>query len=101
MINIFIGNLSPEATEKQLLNLFALHGDVDSVTLVKDRDTGEPRGIAFIEMRNAAEAETAISSLNGAMLNGRILRVNEARSKLAEEAARPSSRARNHRRHRM
>jgi cold-inducible RNA-binding protein len=100
MINIFIGNLGPEATEEQLLNLFALHGGVDSITLVKDRDTGEPRGIAFVEMRNAVEAEAAISSLNGAILNGRILRVNEARSKLAEEAARPSSGARDHRRHR-
>jgi RNA recognition motif-containing protein len=101
MINIFIGNLGPEVTEEQLLNLFALHGGVDSVTLIKDRDTGLPRGIAFVEMRNIAEAETAISSLNGAMLNGCVLRVNEARSKPAEDAARPSSRARDHRRHRM
>src|SRR5690348_915482 len=101
MINIFVGNLGPEATEEQVLNLFAVHGGVDTVTLVKDRDTGEPRGIAFVEMRNAIEAEAAISSLNGAMLNGRALRVNEARSKLAEDAERPSSRARDHRRHRM
>jgi len=100
MINIFIGNLGPDATEEQLLSLFALHGGVDSITLVRDRDTGEPRGMAFIEMRNAAEAETAISSLNGTILNGRALRVNEARSKLAEETARPSSGARDHRRHR-
>ena len=101
MINIFIGNLGPEATEEQLLNLFAVHGGVYTVTLIKDRDTGQPRGIALVEMRNAAEAQTAISSLNGAMLNGRVLRVNEARSKPAEDRTRPSLSARDHRRHRL
>jgi cold-inducible RNA-binding protein len=98
---IFIGNLGPQATEEQLLNLFAPYGSVDSVTLVRDRDTGQARGIAFVEMRNAAEGETAISSLNGGMLNERVLRVNEARSKPGEDAGRPSSRARDHRRHRI
>lgn len=101
MMLIFIGNLGPEATEEELRKLFALHGAVDSVTLVKDRDTGQARGIAFVEMRNAAEGETAISSLDGGMLNGRALRVNEARSKPGEDPTRPSSRARDHRRHRI
>lgn len=98
---IFIGNLGPEATEEQVLNLFALHGEVEGLTVVKDRDTGQPRGIAFVEMRNAAEAKAAISSLNGGMLNGRALRVNEALSKPEEDLTRPSSRARDHRRHRI
>jgi len=99
-MNIFVGNLTPDTGEEQLLELFAAHGAVASVTIVMDRDTGQSRGIAFIEMANSAEALSAVSSLNGTLLNGQALRVNEARSKPAEDPNQLSSRARDHRRHR-
>lgn len=101
MTNIFVGNLGPDTTEEQLLELFGAHGRVESLTLVKDRDTGESRGIAFIEMQESAEASSAVSKLNGTILNGRALRVNEARSKVIEDPSQPSSGTRDHRRHRM
>ena len=101
MANIFVGNLGQDTTQEQLLELFAPHGAVESVTIVNDRDTGQSRGIAFVEMAQSAEAASAISALNGTMVNGRAIRVNEARSKLGEDATQPSSTARDHRRHRM
>lgn len=101
MTNIFVGNLHPETSEEQLLNLFAAHGSVTSVTLVIDRDTGRPRGFAFVEMKEAQEAQAAVSSLNGALLNGHTIRVNEARPKTVHDASGRSAGARNHRNHRM
>jgi RNA recognition motif-containing protein len=100
MTNIFVGNLDITATEQQLRELFAAHGTVETVTLVKDRDTGEPRGIAFVEMTQAAEAQAAIAALNGNQLNGRALRVNEARPKLKQDPT-PNFGIRDHRRHNM
>jgi cold-inducible RNA-binding protein len=61
--------------------MFAAYGTVDSVSLVTDRDTGQARGFGFVEMSNDAEAERAISSLNGKQLDGRALNINEARPK--------------------
>jgi RNA recognition motif-containing protein len=101
MINIFVGNIGTDVTEEQLRNLFAVHGTVASVALVIDRDTAQPRGFAFVEMNDSEEAKRAISSLDGAILNGRLLRVNEARSKPEDDPGRPSSDARDHRRHRI
>jgi cold-inducible RNA-binding protein len=98
MTNIFVGNLDITATEQQLRELFAAHGLVESVTMVKDRDTGEPRGIAFVEMAEVTEANTAIASLDGHDLNGRPMRVNEARPKAQRDATRDSG-MRGHRRH--
>ena len=100
MINVFVGNLDITVTEQQLRELFASHGTVETITIVKDRDTGEPRGIAFVEMTQAAEAQGAIAALDGTMLNGRPINVNEARPKLHREPMRDSGR-RDHRRHRM
>jgi cold-inducible RNA-binding protein len=100
MTNIFVGNLDSGATEEQLRNLFAPYGAVDSVTIVKDRDTAETRGFAFIEMGDPAQAETAIASLDGVLLNQRTIRVNEARAKLDRDPTR-SSVARDHRRHQI
>jgi RNA recognition motif-containing protein len=97
--NVFVGNLDITVTEQQLRELFAAHGAVETITIVKDRDTGEPRGI-FVEMTQAAEAQGAISALNGTMLNGRPMNVNEARPKLHRDPIRDSDR-RDHRRHRM
>ncbi len=100
MKNIFVSNLDITATEEQLRNLFAGYGAVETVAIVKDRDTGEPRGFAFVEMTHAAEAQAAISSLDGAVLNERVLRVNEARPKLQRDPARDSG-SRDHRRHQI
>ncbi len=79
MTNIFVGNLSYQTTQDELEAAFAAFGTVDSVRLVRDRDTGQSRGFAFVEMANNAEATEAINSLNGRELNGRALNVNEAR----------------------
>jgi cold-inducible RNA-binding protein len=100
MTNIFVGNLDITATEQQLRELFAAHGAVETVTLVKDRDTGEPRGMAFVEMAQAMEAKGAIAALDGHELNGRPMRVNEARAKAQRDSTRDSG-VRGHRRHNM
>jgi cold-inducible RNA-binding protein len=83
MTNIFVGNLSYQATEDELHAAFSQHGAVERVSIVTDRATGQPRGFAFVEMTNKAEAEAAISHLNGAELHGRAMNVNEARPKPA------------------
>ena len=100
MTNIFVGNLDITATEQQLRELFAAYGAVQTVTIVKDRDTGGPRGIAFVEMTQSTGAEAAIAALDGQDLNGRPMRVNEARPKLQRDPTRDSG-ARDHRRHKM
>ena len=99
MINIFVRNLDPTTTEAQLKDLFEAYGPVETVTIVKDRDTDGPRGLAFVEMTNAADARTAIESLNGFVLNDRVMRLNEARRKPEHDSTRDSSRE--HRRHRI
>jgi RNA recognition motif-containing protein len=81
MTNIFVGNLSYQTTQEDLQAAFAAYGAVERVTIVTDRDTGQPRGFAFVEMTERRDAETAISQLNGTELNGRALNVNEARPK--------------------
>jgi cold-inducible RNA-binding protein len=98
--NIFVGNLDITVTEPQLREVFAAYGAVETITIVEDRDTGEPRGIAFVEMTQATEAQTAISALDGTTLNGRPMRVNEARPRLHRDPMRDSGR-RDHRRHKM
>ncbi len=81
MTNIFVGNLSYSVTEDELRSLFGEYGAVDRVSVVTDRDTGQPRGFAFVEMANGEEAAAAIESLNGRDVSGRALNVNEARPK--------------------
>ncbi len=78
-MKLYIGNLSPETTEDTLRQTFAGHGEVSSVNIIKDRYTGESRGFGFVEMITKSEAQEAISSLNGTELDGRQLKVNEAR----------------------
>jgi cold-inducible RNA-binding protein len=80
-MNIFVGNLSFQTTQDELHAAFAQFGNVERVNIVTDRDTGQPRGFAFVEMTEQRDAETAISQLNGTELNGRALNVNEARPK--------------------
>jgi len=99
VINIFVRNLDPTTTEVQLKDLFAAYGSVETVTIVTDRDTDGPRGLAFVEMTNAAEGKAAIESLNGFRLNDRAMSLNEARAKLEHDSARNSSRE--HRRHKI
>ena len=81
MKNIFVGNLSFTATEDSVRSMFEAYGPVDRVSIVTDRDTGQPKGFGFVEMTNDAEAEKAISALNGTELDGRALTINEARPK--------------------
>lgn len=79
MKRIYVGNLSFSSTEDSIRAAFEPHGTVESVNIVTDRDTGRSRGFAFVEMPNDAEATKAISALDGADLDGRDLKVNEAR----------------------
>jgi cold-inducible RNA-binding protein len=83
MKNIYIGNLDYGTTEEQLRTLFVAHGTIESVTVVRDRDTGQPRGFAFLEMASGQDADQAIHALNGVVVGDRTLTVNEARSKPA------------------
>jgi RNA recognition motif-containing protein len=76
---IYVGNLTFDTTEDNLKELFAQAGTVASVTLIKDRDTGQSKGFAFIEMSNQAEAQKAIQMFNGKSLGSRELKVNLAR----------------------
>ena len=81
MKNIFVGNLSFNTTEQDIRSLFETHGSVDRVSIVTDRDSGQPRGFGFVEMTNDAEGNSAISAINGKDVDGRALNVNEAKPK--------------------
>jgi RNA recognition motif-containing protein len=81
MKNIYVGNLTFDATEDQVRSLFEAYGPVDKVSIVTDRDTGQPRGFAFVEMTDDDAAGKAMDALNGTNLGGRNLTVNEARPK--------------------
>jgi RNA recognition motif-containing protein len=84
MTTLYVGNLPFSATEADVRSLFEQHGQVDSVKLVNDRETGRPRGFGFVDMPGT-DAQNAIQHTNGYEMNGRALRVNEAR----ERAPRP------------
>lgn len=75
---IYVGNLSYEATEEQVSEMFAQYGKVDSIAMITDRDSGRFRGFGFVEMEDSA-ANAAIKALNDTEVGGRMLRVNEAR----------------------
>ena len=79
MTNIYVGNLSYTATERDVRSAFEQYGQVSSVSIVMDRDTGRSRGFAFVEMPSANEAKQAIDSLNLQEIAGRKVTVNEAR----------------------
>jgi RNA recognition motif-containing protein len=78
-MNIYVGNLSYRMTEDELHQAFAEFGEVTSAKIITDRDTGQSKGFGFVEMPNQSEAEAAISALNETDVQGRNLRVNEAR----------------------
>ena len=76
---LYVGNLPYSVTESALRELFAPCGEIVSVAVITDRDTGRPRGFAFVEMADAAGAQKAIATINGTTLDNRQLTVNEAR----------------------
>jgi RNA recognition motif-containing protein len=81
MKNLFVGNMSFQTTEADLRALFEPYGQVTRIHIVNDRETGQPRGFAFVEMAKDDEAAKAMSELNGKEVAGRALRVNEATPK--------------------
>ena len=80
-MNIYVGNLSYEATEEEIRALFEPFGAVSSVNVIKDKFTGRSKGFGFVEMASQSEAQTAITELNGKITRERPLTVNEARPK--------------------
>ncbi len=78
-MNIYVGNLSRDVNEKELQEAFESFGQVASVTIIKDKFTGQSRGFGFVEMPDKAEAEAAINGMNGQELKNRAINVNEAR----------------------
>lgn len=88
MTNIYVGNLPYQITEDELRKAFAAHGEVSSASIVVDKFSGQSKGFGFIEMPVTSEAEEAIKQLDGAMLKGRNIRVNQARPK-TDSSSRP------------
>jgi cold-inducible RNA-binding protein len=80
-MKIFVGNLPFSIGETELKELFAQKGEIDSVTVMRDRDTGRSRGFAFLDMPSDEQAQKAIQELNGCSIEGRNLTVNEAKPK--------------------
>lgn len=80
MTKLYVGNLSFTTTEESIRTLFSQHGTVEKISLISDRDTGQPRGFGFVEMSNS-DASRAMQALNGTELDGRALRVNEAQDR--------------------
>jgi RNA recognition motif-containing protein len=80
---LYVGNLPYSATEQSLREAFAPSGTVDTVSVITDRDTGQSKGFAFIEMSTDQEAQAATQAMNGKMLDGRQIKVNEAKPKEA------------------
>lgn len=78
---LYVGNLSFSSTEEDLKDLFGRHGSVESVAVITDRETGRPRGFAFVEMGEPSAAEDAIRALDGSDFAGRTIKVNEAQDR--------------------
>src|SRR5437868_15319530 len=81
MKSIYVGNLSHAVREDELRAVFAVYGRVSNVNMIREPESGQPRGFAFVEMANDGESDNAIAGLNGSDLDGRTLTVNEARPK--------------------
>jgi len=80
-MKIYVGNLSEQTTEPQLRESFEKFGEISSLNIIMDRETGKPRGFAFIEMPSDDQAQKAIDDLHGKSLEGNMLRVNEAKKR--------------------
>ena len=87
---IYVGNLPFSSTEADLRDVFGRHGGVESVNIITDRETGRPRGFAFVEMEDASGAQDAIRALDGTDLGGRNIKVNEAQDKNRDRGPRRS-----------
>lgn len=84
-MRIYVGNLSYDTEEETLRELFGQYGDVDEVAVITDRETGRPRGFAFVTMGDDSQGRSAIEAMNGQQVDGRRLNVNEARPRAARE----------------
>ena len=93
-MRIFVGNLAFSTQDDELRAAFAGHGNVESASVIMDRDTGRSRGFGFVEMPDETEAKAAIKTVNGSDLGGRTLTVNEA----SERPSRPASSGNSNRR---
>ena len=93
--NIYVGNMGFDTTQDKLQELFQAHGEVTSVNIITDRDTGRPRGFGFVEMGTDAEASAAIAALDGQEVDGRTLKVNEAKPRAPRSGGRDDSRGGN------
>ena len=82
-LNIYIGNLANDVNEEDLRQTFSTYGRITDVKVIKDRESGEPRGFGFVEMPAAAEARSAIKNLNGTVLKGQTVKVSIAKSKIS------------------
>src|ERR1700730_15009982 len=89
MKSVYVGNLNFDTTEGDLRNLFEPFGEISNISVINDRETGRPRGFAFVEMADDREAAQAMTDLNGKEVAGRTLKVNEATPRL--ERTRPRS----------
>jgi len=78
---LYVGNISFDSSEGDLKDLFSRHGGVDTVSVITDRETGRPRGFAFVEMEDASAAQDAIRALDGTDFGGRTIKVNEAQDR--------------------
>ena len=92
-MNIYVGNLAREATEEDVREAFEAFGQVATVSIIKDKFSGESRGFGFVEMPSQAEARSAIAGLNGKELQGRSLTVNEARPRTEGRGSRDRDRS--------
>ncbi len=92
-MKLYVGNLSFETTENDLQDLFEQHGSVGEVALMTDRMTGKSRGFAFVTMNDKAQAEAAITAINGKDVNGRALSVSEARPREERPRSQGASRS--------
>ena len=90
--NVYVGNLSFDTTQDRLQELFEAHGQVATVNVITDRDTGRPRGFAFVEMMTEEGAHAAIGALNGQEVDGRALKVAEAKPRESRGAGRDNRR---------
>ncbi len=91
-MNIYVGNIPREASEQEVREVFAAFGEVATVTIIKDKFTGESRGFGFVEMPSKTEAQAAIAGVNGKELKGRALIANEARPRAEGRGGRDNRR---------
>jgi cold-inducible RNA-binding protein len=82
--NLYVGNMSYDTTQDRLAEMFQVHGQVSSVNVITDRDTGRPRGFAFVEMATEEAAQAAIAALDGQQVDGRALKVNLAKPRTSD-----------------